>query len=117
MELKTLLYDDIEREHDYLSEQEVGSEEYNSSLKRLSDLEAKLFDLEKFESETAMRNEQMQDEKKDRLIKNIFEGVKIGSGIVVPIIGLVAITAFEKDDTFTSALKGYVNCFIPKKTI
>lgn len=117
MELKTLLREDIEREHEFMHTHEVGSEEYNNSFKRLCELENKLFDLEKFESETASKNEQLKDEKKDRTIKYVFEGVKIASGIVVPMIGLVCITAFEKNDTFTSALKGYVNCFIPKKTI
>lgn len=117
MELKTYLCEDIKRERSYLHEQEVGSEEYNASLKRLSDLEGKLFDLEKFESETAKKDEQTKDEKKDKLIRNVFEGVKIVSGVVTPFIGLIWITAVEKEITFVGALKGYTNLFIPKKMI
>ena len=117
MELETLLCEDIKRERAYLHEQEVGSEEYNDSLKRLGTLEDKLFDLRKFEAENAAKQQQTKDEKKDRLTKNVMEGVKIVSGIVIPLIGLVCITATEKETTFCGALKEYTKLFIPKKTI
>lgn len=115
MELRTLLSEQIERERDYLSYQEVGSDEYNASTRRLGELETKLADLEKTEAEAIRKDKQMAEEKKDRVVKNVLEGVKIASSILLPVIGLVTITAFEKNDTFTSALKGYVNCFLPKK--
>ena len=54
-------------------------------------------------------------EDKDRLIRNVLEGVKVGSGIILPIIGLVAITAVEKDITFTGSLREYTRYFLPKK--
>lgn len=117
MELKTLLREDIEREHNFMCDQEVGSDEYNASMKRLGELENKLFDLMKLESESADKNKQMIDEKKDRKIKYILEGVKTASGIIVPFVGLVGIMAFEKEQTFTSALRDYVKCFVPKKVI
>lgn len=117
MELRTLLCEDIKRERNYLQEQEVGSNEYNESLKRLGALEDKLFDLEKFESETAAKQQQAKEEKTDRWIKIGLEGVKVVGGIVVPIIGLVWITATEKETTFCGALKDYTKLFIPKKTI
>lgn len=115
MKLRTLLEKQIEREREYLDKQEVGTEEYNNSTERLNKLEDKLADLEKFESENARKDLQMKDEKKDRWFRNINDGVKTVSGIAVPIIGLVIITAFEKNETFTSAAKGIINCFIPKK--
>lgn len=151
MDLKTLLLEDIEREHEHLLNLNVGDEEYNASMKRLNILEDKLFDLEKLEAETAVKNrqtnleqekfefestmkrklsdleqekfkfeteakdKQSKDEKKDRFIRNVLEGVKVGSGIVIPIIGLVWITAAEKEITFTGALKGYASLFVPKK--
>lgn len=115
MELKALLREQIEREIKHQRACEVGSEEYNDSLRRLGTLEDKLADIEKFESETVRKDVQMKEEKNDRLVKNIIEGVKVGGSIVLPIIGLVAITAFEKSETFTSSLKGFVNCFLPRK--
>lgn len=104
MDLKTLLREQIEREYAHLGKHEPGTEEYCKSQERLNVLEDKMTDLEKFE-----------DNRKDRTVKNVIEGVKTAGGIVLPVIGLVAITAFEKNDTFTTSLKGFVNCFIPKK--
>lgn len=104
MEQKTLLRERYEREYEYLSKQEVGSDEYNASMSRLNILEDKLNDQERFKKE-----------RKDRLFSNINEGVKTASGIVLPLVGLVAITAFEKNDTFTTSLRGIVNCFLPRK--
>ena len=115
MKLRTLLNEQIERERTYLGDCEVGTEEYNESMKRLNTLDDKLADLEKTEAEAVRKDKQMREDKKDRLVKNVIEGVKVFFGVVTPFIGLVAITAFEKDSTFTSALKGYVNCFVPKK--
>ena len=133
MELKELLLEDIEREHDHLLDQEVGDEEYIATMKRLNILEDKLHEVKKLEAdseakanqislerekfihETETKAKQTQDEKKDKLIRNVLEGIKVGSGIIIPIIGLVWITATEKEVTFTGALKDYTKLFVPKK--
>ena len=116
MDNKTLVMLQLEREQEYCNDQEIGSEEYVKSFQRLSTLRKELADLEKAEAENDRRNREMKDAKKDRIVKNTLEAVKIvGTGIVMPCIGYVVVTAFEKDHTFTSALKGVVNCFIPKK--
>ena len=126
---KTLLLNLIEREQNYFDSQESGSEEYVSSQKRLMNLKSQLTDLEKTETELETAREKLDitkaelevtkdasvKEDKDRLIRNILEGVKVGSGIVLPIIGLVAITAVEKDTTFTGSLREYTRYFLPKK--
>ena len=117
MELRTLLREDIEREHAYLCGQQVGSDEYNASMKRLGELENKLFDLLKLDLESADKQKQMDEERKDRRTRNIIEIVKTASGIAMPIVGLVGIMAFEKEQTFTSALRDYVKYFLPKKAI
>lgn len=95
---KNLLMECIERENAYLADQEVGSEEYKASLKRLMDLEKQM----------------SESPKNDRVIRNVIEAVKVGGSIVLPIIGLVCITATEKEYTFTGALKDYTKLFLPK---
>lgn len=105
MDAKTLVLKQIERESEYLAEHEVGSDEYNKSLTRLITLEEKLAELEKF-----------KDEKNDRFVKNLIDGAKfVIGGVVIPVVGLVCITATEKETTFTGALKEYTRFFIPKK--
>ena len=108
---KTLLLNLIEREQNYFDSQESGSEEYVNSQSRLMKLNSQLTDLEKAESE----KEASAKDQKNTLIRNVLEGVKVGSGIVLPIIGLVAITAVEKDTTFTGSLREYTRYFLPKK--
>lgn len=126
---KTLLLNLIEREQNYFDDQSPGDEEYVNSQKRLMNLKSQLTDLEKTEMELKTTEEKLEitkaelevtknvsvKEEKDRLIRNILEGVKIGSGIVLPIIGLITITAVEKDITFTGSLREYTRYFLPKK--
>lgn len=104
MKLENLLRKQLEREIEHLSELEVGSEEYCKCMDRLNIVEDKLADLDKFE-----------DNRKDRIIKNILDGAKTVGGFVLPIIGLVCITAVEKEITFTGALRDYTKLFIPRR--
>lgn len=106
MKLRTLLEEQIEREREYLNHCEPGNEEYCKSTTRLNELEDKLAALEKHESD-----------KKSNVVHNVLEGVKIVGGIALPLIGFVVVTAFEKDDSFSSSLKGVINCFIPKNRL
>ena len=116
MDSKTLLLEQIERERKYVSDRVVGSEDYNDSLERLIRLEEKLAEVEKSEAEIVLRHKQLDEDKKDHRNKNIIEiGKVILTGVIMPTAGLIAITAFEKDCTFTTALRGYVNYFLPKK--
>lgn len=116
MDSKTLLLEQIERERKYVIDCAIGSEEYNASLDRLIKLEEKLAEIEKIEGELALRQRQLNEDKKDHFAKNVIEiGKVVLTGIVMPTAGIVAIMAFEKDCTFTSALRGYVNYFLPKK--
>ena len=108
---KTLLSNLIEREQNYFDSQESGSEEYVNSQARLMKLNSQLTELEKAEAE----KEASAKDQKNTLIRNVLEGVKVGSGIILPIIGLVAITAVEKDTTFTGSLREYTRYFLPKK--
>ena len=126
---KTLLLNLIEREQNYFDDQSPGDEEYVNSQKRLMNLKSQLTDLEKTEAELKTNWEKLEitkaelevtkdvsvKEDKDRLIRNVLEGIKIGSGIVLPIIGLITITAVEKDITFTGSLREYTRYFLPKK--
>ena len=108
---KTLLSNLIEREQNYFKDQEPGSKEYVNSQERLMKLNSQLTELEKAEAE----KEASAKDQKDKLIRNVLEGVKIGTGIIFPIIGLVAITAVEKEITFTGSLREYTRYFLPKR--
>ena len=113
---KSLLDELIEREKEYLDKHEVGTKEYNDSLKRLTELEnqraERANELENRNAEKAKNDE----EKKARMQQNIIEvGKFIVGGVIIPVVGLVCITATEKDTTFTGALRDYTRLFLPKK--
>ena len=87
----------ITKEREHFDKQEVGSPEYVKSQKRLMELEKQL------------------SERNDGVGNTVIEGVKAASGIVLPIFGLVVITAFEKNDSLTTSLKKTIDCFLPKR--
>ena len=94
----------IKDESEYLASQKVGSEEYNASYDRLTNLAEKLAVAEKLE-----------DEKKDRFVRFILEVVKVVGTFGFWLFGLVVITAQERDITYTGAMKALLNNFIPGK--
>lgn len=91
------LNDLIKKEREYFDTQDVGSDEYVKSQKRLMELEKQLA------------------ERTDGVGKTVIEGVKVASGVVLPIFGWVVITAFEKNDSLTTSLKKTIDCFLPKR--
>lgn len=116
MNNRELLVKQIEREQKFCDAQEVDSEAYDRSFDRLIKLRKELADLDKVEADNVRKEREMADCKKDRFAKNTIEVVKIvGTGIIMPCIGFVVVTAFEKDDSFTSSLKRVVEAFVPKK--
>ena len=98
MNSKNLVNECIERERAYLSNQEVGSKEYNESLTRLNTLQDKLIDQE------------------DRFVKNILDAGKfvIGS-VVVPVAMTLVVLKFEETGSITTAMRSWITGNIPKK--
>lgn len=121
------LYDEINAEFDDLSKMALGTEEYKVTVDGLTKLMDRAIDMKKFDTEYAERIEnqkmdnsfkqrQMNEERKDRLIKN---GISI-AGIVIPslitIWGTVKSMEFEKEGTITTIIgRGFINKLIPKK--
>ena len=70
-------------------------------LKRIETNSEELYDSR--EVETDLKIQQMNDEKKDRLIKNIMAGARDVAMIGVAIWGTVASMNFEKEGTITTS--------------
>lgn len=127
MEIKTLLVEEVQDELDNLGALELGSEEYKTTVDGLTKLIDRVIDIEKLESDSkekviVMENEndfklkQMDEERKDRLIRN---GIAV-AGIVIPslitIWGTVKSLKFEEEGTITTIVgRGFINKLLPKK--
>lgn len=111
--IKTKLHIEIEDELDELSKMEVGTDQHKIAVDELTRLMDRAIELEKVENdaedkketrenENTLRLKQMEDEKKDRLIKNCLTGASIISGIGVTIWGALKSWKFEETGTVTS---------------
>lgn len=127
MNIQTLLYDEIEEEFEKLRNIEYGSEQYKVTVDGLTKLMDRAIEIEKFDSdckdkaktrksEQLEKAQQLADEKKDRLIKNIISGAGVVLPLLVTIWGTKVSLKFEEEGTFTTIMgRGFINKLLPKK--
>ena len=116
MGVKNLLREEITDEIGHLSKMEVGSEEYEKTVNGLTKLVDRLNEMEKVEMEKTnsnieneckieeqdLKRQQLEDEKKDRLIRNGLTGVSVIGGLAVTVWGTLKTFKFEETGTITS---------------
>lgn len=127
MSIENLLRDEIEDEFQHLSKMEVGTDSYKTAIDGLTKLMDRAIEMDKVERElrekvesrkieNELRQKQLNDERKDRLVKNILTGVSIGVPAVLTAWGTLASFAFEKECSVTTLIgKGFINKLLPKK--
>lgn len=115
-DIKTLLDDEIREEIEGLKNIELGSEPYKTTVDGLTKLVDKALEIQKLESESQLKLDSVNEDKKDRLIKN---GIAIG-GIVIPTVvtiwGTIKSLKFEEEGSVTTIVgRGFINKLLPKK--
>lgn len=111
--MKTKLHIEIEEGFDKINKMEIGTEPHKVAVDEISKLMDRAIELEKVENdakdkeetrknENTLRLKQMEDEKKDRLVKNCLTGASILSGIGVTVWGALKSWKFEETGTVTS---------------
>lgn len=119
---------------DQLEEAEVGSEQHKSLVDAIAKLEDRSIEMERVAQdandkekarERELKNdilehnlkcEQMDDERKDRVVKNILTGLGIVLPIGLTVWGTKASFKFEKDGIITTTMgRGFVNRLFGKK--
>ena len=125
--IETLLHDEIETEFDKLSQLTPGSEEHKATLEGLTKLVDRAIDLEKIEvdcedraaareSEQALEKQKMEEEKKDRMVKNAIGVAGVVLPLIVTIWGTVTSLKFEEEGTITTQMgRGFIQRLFPKK--
>nr|DAI86310.1 MAG TPA: hypothetical protein [Caudoviricetes sp.] len=113
MSIETLLREEIQDEITGLGKLELGSEAYKTTVDGVTKLldranEAKKIDAEardraeSREIETQLKNEQMQCDRKDRIVKNVLTALSIGGGFALTIWGSIKSWKFEETGTVTN---------------
>lgn len=116
MSVKNLLREEITDEIGHLSKMQVGSEEYEKTVNGLTKLVDRLNEMEKVEMEKTnsnveneckieeqdLKRQQLEDDKKDRLIRNGLTGVSVIGGLAVTVWGTLKTFKFEETGTITS---------------
>ena len=127
MKIETLLHDEIKSELEELKKIELGSEKYKVTVDGLTKLVDKAVEMDKLnievqekvesrENDNDLKLKQMEEERKDRFVRN---GIAVAS-IVIPtmvtIWGTIKTIEFEKEGTITTIMgRGFINKLLPKK--
>ena len=127
MNIETLLYDAIETDFDKLATAELGSDERKAVADELFKLMDRAIEMEKVnnesedkaktrESDELYKQQQLEDDKKDRLLKNIISVAGVVLPLAVTIWGTKVSLKFEEEGTFTTIMgRGFVNKLLPRK--
>lgn len=119
MEIKTLLCKEIKEEIRILDKIGIGSDTHKLATDDLTKLVDRLIDLEKAEierKEYELKLAQMEEDKKDRLIKNCIAVAGIVIPVGVTIWGTLKSFKFETEGTITTIMgRGFINKLLPKK--
>ena len=113
MSIDTMLREEIQDEITRLGTMELGSEMYKTTVDGVTKLLDRANEMKKIDAEARDRsesreieiqfkNEQMQDDKKDRIVKNILTALSIGGGFVLTVWGANKSWKFEETGTVTN---------------
>ena len=124
MSIQRLLREEIESEFKELSTITPGGENYKVAVDGITKLMDRAIEMEKNEidrqdridarnSENEYKTKQMEDEKKDRFVKNLLAGVGTIGGLVVTIWGAKKAWKFEETGTVASPVgRSFINKLI-----
>ena len=125
--VETLLHNRIDEVSAELSNAKPGSPEHKALATEMDALVGKAIEMDRVdieredkvvtrENEQLMKKQQMEDENKDRLIKNIITAAGIALPLAVTIWGTKVSLKFEEEGTFTTIMgRGFINKLLPKK--
>ena len=127
MSIEKLLHEEIKSQFECLKDLEAGEEQYKATVDGLVKLLDRSIEIDKinieYEEKTVERDmendlklKQMEEERKDRKIRN---GISV-AGIVLPIAvtiwGTLKSFKFEQEGTVTTIMgRGFINKLLPKK--
>lgn len=110
MEIETMLHDRIVKDFKNMDNMDPGSEEYKNTAATLNQFMDRAIEMEKIHVDKEDKLETREEDRKDRLIKNVFTGINVLGGIGLVIWGTNKTMRFEETGTITtSAGKKFIN--------
>lgn len=114
MSVKELLEKEIKTLHEALEEMEVGTGEHTKATNDLAKLLDKYNEMikndydywdrrETREKDHEIKERQLEDDRKDRLVKNWLTGISIGGGFGLTIWGTLKSLKFEETGSLTTS--------------
>lgn len=109
-ELRTEILDEIKE----LKKMELGSEQHNKAVDSVTKLVDKINDIDRVDHELQTKTEfeeqefrlkvqQLELDKRDKIIKNCLTGVSIVGSFAIAVWGTIASINFEKEGTITTS--------------
>lgn len=127
MNIETLLYDAIETDFEKLADENLDPDKRKATVAELTALMDRAIEMEKadydYKEKVEARNsaqmielQKLEEDKKDRLIKNIISGAGIALPLIVTIWGTKVSLKFEETGSFTTIMgRGFIQKLLPKK--
>ena len=123
MSIESLTEVEISDEFAKLSKMEAGTEPYAKTVDGLTKLMDRAIEMKKLDieeksrkKEDQLKNTQMEEDRKDRLIRNILTGAGIVIPSVITVWGTLKSLKFEEEGTVTTIMgRGFINKLLPKK--
>lgn len=127
MDTETLLREEIADEFNNLKGMALGTDECKGTVDTLTKLLDRAIEFEKLkiereerikikEIDNDFRQKQMEEDRKDRLVKNCISVAGIVVPVVVTVWGTLKSFEFEKEGTVTTIMgRGFINKLLPKK--
>lgn len=104
MNMKTLLDVEIEDKINELANMDAGSKEYAAVADSLAKLMDRRIEIEKIEVSEAQHEQQIKEDRKARLIKNLIDIGAIVLPLAVTVWGAKASFKFEEEGTITTSI-------------
>lgn len=117
MDIATQLRETVRNELTELKNIEVGSEEYKVAVDGITKLADRLLEFDNrastqalAEAEHKLKLVEMDEEKKDRVVRNVISVVGIVLPICLTVWGTLKTFQFEKEGTITTSIgRGFIN--------
>lgn len=138
MDIENLLYDEIQTDFEKLRDENLEPEKRKATVDELTKFMDRAIEMKKLEndskekaaaresdqkekaetraSEHEIELQKLEEDKKDRIVRNIISGAGVVLPLIVTIWGTKVSLKFEETGSFTTIMgRGFINKLLPKK--